>query len=137
MAENPLIALAAAMRTALATPVDVSDKAAQTARLDIIDMVPDLQLKLIGEQAMIRNMTWSVLTPGPFPRPQYLSPFTNLSLLSAPEPRHPAGNQPLQNRPARAAGYTHFLYRSLSHMFCSRAPTQTAPPACNDEPTLL
>lgn len=61
MAENPLIALAAAMRTALATPVDVSDKAAQTARLDIIDMIPDLQLKLIGEQAMIRNMTWSPL----------------------------------------------------------------------------
>jgi hypothetical protein len=63
MADNPLIALAAAMRTALATPVDVSDKAAQTARLDIIDMVPDLQLKLIGEQAMIRNMTWSVPYP--------------------------------------------------------------------------
>jgi hypothetical protein len=71
MAENPLIALAAAMRTALATPVDVSDKAAQTARLDIIDMVPDLQLKMIGEQAMIRNMTWSVFTPSPFPKPQY------------------------------------------------------------------
>jgi hypothetical protein len=69
MADNPLIALAAAMRTALATPVDVSDKAAQTARLDIIDMVPGLQLKLIGEQAMIRNMTWSVLYPSLSPTP--------------------------------------------------------------------
>ncbi len=53
MADNPLIALAAAMRTALATPVDVSDKAAQNARLDIIDMVPDLQLKLIGFQVTV------------------------------------------------------------------------------------
>jgi hypothetical protein len=57
MAENPLIALVAAMRTALATPTNVTDKAAQTARLDIIDMIPDLQLKLMGEQAMIQNMT--------------------------------------------------------------------------------
>jgi len=60
MAEHPLLALAAAMRSALATPIEASDKAAQAARLDIIDMIPDLQLKMIGEQAMIRNMTWSV-----------------------------------------------------------------------------
>jgi hypothetical protein len=63
MAENPLIALAAAIRTALATPVDTNDKAAQTARLDIIDIIPDLQLKLIGKQAIIRNMIWSVFLP--------------------------------------------------------------------------
>jgi hypothetical protein len=60
MSEHPLVALAAAMRTALATPIAPSDKAAQTARLDIIDMIPDLQLQLIGAQAMIRDMTWSV-----------------------------------------------------------------------------
>lgn len=60
MAEHPLIALAATMRIALATPIAVIDKAAQTARLDIIDMIPDLQLQLIGAQAMIRDMTWSV-----------------------------------------------------------------------------
>ncbi|PMD32095.1 O-methyltransferase [Hyaloscypha variabilis F] len=61
MSEHPLVALAAAMRTALATPIAPSDKAAQTARLDIIDMIPDLQLQLIGAQAMIRDMTWSPL----------------------------------------------------------------------------
>jgi hypothetical protein len=60
MSTHPFIALAAAMRTALATPITATDRAAQTARLDIIDMIPDLQLQLIGEQAMIRNMTWSV-----------------------------------------------------------------------------
>ena len=60
MAEHPLVALAATMRTALATPIAATDKAAQTARLDIIDMIPDLQLQLIGAQAMIRDMTWSV-----------------------------------------------------------------------------
>jgi hypothetical protein len=62
MSENPLVALAAAMRTALATPLEAAtnDKAGQTARLDLIDMIPDLQRILIGEQATIRNMTWSV-----------------------------------------------------------------------------
>lgn len=49
------------MRTALATPITATDRAALTARLDIIDMIPDLQLQLIGEQAMIRDMTWSPL----------------------------------------------------------------------------
>ncbi len=63
MAEHPLVALATAMRTALATSIEPTDIAAQTARLDIIDMIPDLQLKMIGEQAMIRNMTWSVNSP--------------------------------------------------------------------------
>lgn len=62
MSENPLIELAAAMRNALDTSLEVStaDKAGQTARLDLIDMIPDLQRILIGEQATIRNMTWSV-----------------------------------------------------------------------------
>jgi hypothetical protein len=60
MSQHPFIALAASIRTALTTPIIATDRAAQTARLDIIDMIPDLQLQLIGEQAMIRNMTWSV-----------------------------------------------------------------------------
>lgn len=60
MPENPLIALAAAMRTALSQPVAADDKAAQMARLDLIDMIPDLQRSLIGEQAFIRDLTWQV-----------------------------------------------------------------------------
>ncbi|KUJ14270.1 O-methyltransferase [Mollisia scopiformis] len=35
------------------------EKSGQTARLDLIDMIPDLQRALIGEQATLRNMTWS------------------------------------------------------------------------------
>jgi hypothetical protein len=44
MAENPLVALASAMRNALSTPLGTAtnDKASQTARLDLIDMIPDL-----------------------------------------------------------------------------------------------
>ncbi|CZR64036.1 related to sterigmatocystin 7-O-methyltransferase precursor [Phialocephala subalpina] len=61
MPENPLIALAAAMRTALSQPVAADDKAAQMARLDLIDMIPDLQRSLIGEQAFIRDLTWQPL----------------------------------------------------------------------------
>lgn len=60
MSENHLVELAAAMRTALSQPVAVTDKAAQTARLDLIDMIPDLQRALIGEQAFIRDLTWQV-----------------------------------------------------------------------------
>ncbi|RDW65978.1 hypothetical protein BP6252_09613 [Coleophoma cylindrospora] len=63
MPENPLVAVAAAMRTALSTSLKaaVKDKAGRTARLDIIDMIPDLQRVLIGERDTIRNMTWSPL----------------------------------------------------------------------------
>jgi len=62
MSNNPLVALAASMRTVLSTPLEeaTQDKAGKTARLDIIDMIPDLQRSLIGERDTIRNMTWSV-----------------------------------------------------------------------------
>lgn len=62
MSENPLVALAAAMRRTLSIPIDAAtkDKAGQTARLDLIDMIPDMQRALIGEQVTVRNMTWSV-----------------------------------------------------------------------------
>lgn len=60
MSENPLVVLADAMRNALSTSLETKDKAGQAARLDLIDMIPDLQRILIGEQAFIRNMTWSV-----------------------------------------------------------------------------
>jgi hypothetical protein len=62
MSENPLVALANAMRNALYTSLETApkDKASQRARLDIIDMIPDLQRALIGERDTIRNMTWSV-----------------------------------------------------------------------------
>jgi hypothetical protein len=43
MSKHPFIVLAAAMRTALITPITATDRAAQTARLDIIDMIPDLR----------------------------------------------------------------------------------------------
>lgn len=76
MSENPLVALAAAMRIALSTPLEpaTEDKEGQTARLDIIDMIPDVQRALIGEQATIRNLTWSViLSSYPSPRIYHLT----------------------------------------------------------------
>jgi hypothetical protein len=70
MSENPLVVLAAAMRTALSTSLQTAtkDKAGQRARLDLIDMIPDLQRALIGDRATIRDMTWSVKISIPRPR---------------------------------------------------------------------
>jgi hypothetical protein len=70
MSENPLVALAGAMRTALSTSLETApkDKASQRARLDIIDMIPDLQRALTGERDTIRNMTWSVKISTTYPR---------------------------------------------------------------------
>lgn len=71
MSENPLVILADAMRNVLNTTLETAtnDKAGQKARLDLIDMIPDLQCMLIGEQAFIRNMTWSVSIPLTFEKP--------------------------------------------------------------------
>jgi hypothetical protein len=101
MAENPLVALVAAVRTALSTPLEsaTTDKAGQTARLDLIDLLPDLQRQLIGEQATIRNMTWQVDSTNS--RVSTL-PLTWYPKSLAPEPHNPASNKPLQNCPARA-----------------------------------
>jgi hypothetical protein len=70
MSENHLVALAGAMRTALSTSLETApkDKASQRARLDIIDMIPDLQRALTGERDTIRNMTWSVKISTTYPR---------------------------------------------------------------------
>jgi len=63
MAKNPLIAVANAMRTALSVPLTTAtrNEAGRKARLDIIDMIPNLQQRLIGERDTIRNMTWSAV----------------------------------------------------------------------------
>jgi hypothetical protein len=102
MAENPLVALVAAVRTALNTPLEsaTTDKAGQTARLDLIDLIPDLQRQLIGEQATIRNMTWQVDTT--HSRLVVTSPTNLVPIPLAPKPRNPASNKPLQNCSARA-----------------------------------
>lgn len=72
MSNKLLINLAASMRAALSTPVEAATKEDQKARLDIIDMIPQLQRKLVGDRDTIRNMTWSV-------RRTYIScsPLTN------------------------------------------------------------
>lgn len=63
MSEHTLVALASAMRGVLSTPAGTAtatDPASETARMDLIDMIPDLERALIGERDTIRNMTWTV-----------------------------------------------------------------------------
>lgn len=62
MAPNNLLALAAALREALAVPeslVPVS-REEQEARRDIIDLIPELNATLIGDAEVLRELAWSV-----------------------------------------------------------------------------
>jgi hypothetical protein len=60
MPPTSLIALAASLREALDSPLVAESKAEQDARLDIIDMLPVLNRKLVGEVQIIRDMAWEV-----------------------------------------------------------------------------
>ena len=62
MALISLVALAASLREALDSPLTADSKADQEARLDIIDMIPILNRKLVGETQTIRDMAWEVCT---------------------------------------------------------------------------
>ena len=61
MSPTNLVALAASLRDALNSPLVAESKAEQEARLDIIDMIPVLNRKLVGEVQTIRDMAWEVL----------------------------------------------------------------------------
>jgi hypothetical protein len=55
-----LVILAASLREALDSPLFAESKAEQEARLDIIDMIPVLNRRLVGEVQTIRDMAWEV-----------------------------------------------------------------------------
>lgn len=55
-----LVALAASLREALDSPLVVESDADREARLDIIDMIPVLNRKFVGELQTIRDMAWEV-----------------------------------------------------------------------------
>jgi hypothetical protein len=57
-----LVALAASLREALDSPLVVESDADREARLDIIDMIPVLNRKFVGEVQTIRDMAWEVHT---------------------------------------------------------------------------
>jgi hypothetical protein len=62
MTENGLVALASTLRELLASPKSLvpGSKAEQDARLDIIDMIPDLSRTLLGDKQTLRDLAWSV-----------------------------------------------------------------------------
>ena len=60
MSTASLATLAASLREALDAPLDLQNKAERDARLEIIDMIPALNRKLIGEVQTIRDMAWEV-----------------------------------------------------------------------------
>ncbi len=60
MEPTSLIALAASLRSALDSPLIADSKAEQEARLDVIDMIPVLKRKLVGEVQTIHDMAYEV-----------------------------------------------------------------------------
>lgn len=68
MTSNSLVALAAGMRKALSSGArsSILDKAGREAKLDLMDMLPDLQRQLAGDRETIRDMVWSVSYPSAF-----------------------------------------------------------------------
>lgn len=62
MPENGLVALAATLKELLATPQSLipESKAEHDARLDIIDMIPNLNRTLVGDKQTLRDLAWSV-----------------------------------------------------------------------------
>ncbi len=59
---NNLIALVAAVREALANPQSLvaSSPAEKEARLDLIDLIPELNATLVGDVEHLRELSWSV-----------------------------------------------------------------------------
>jgi hypothetical protein len=64
MPANGLVALAATLKQLLSSPQSLvpESKAEQNARLDIIDMIPDLNRTLVGDKQTLRDLAWSVGT---------------------------------------------------------------------------
>jgi hypothetical protein len=72
MAPTSLVDLAASLRQALDEPLIAGSKAEQQARLEIIDMIPLLNRKLVGEVQTLRAMAWEVSSQSrPIPRTLY------------------------------------------------------------------
>jgi hypothetical protein len=61
MPENGLVALAATLKELLASAhLTPESKADHDARLDIIDMIPDLNRTLVGDKQTLPDLAWSV-----------------------------------------------------------------------------
>jgi hypothetical protein len=62
MAANSLVSLAATVREALAKPQSLAASSAeeQKARLDLIDLLPELNAALVGDIEALRELAWSV-----------------------------------------------------------------------------
>ena len=62
MPTNSLVALTAAVREALTTPqsLEASSPKEQEARLELIDLIPELNAALIGDVEHLRELAFSV-----------------------------------------------------------------------------
>jgi hypothetical protein len=67
MSTNSLVSLAAAVREALAKPQSLaaSSTEEQKARLDLIDLLPELNAALVGDVEYLRELAWSVSIVSP------------------------------------------------------------------------
>jgi hypothetical protein len=71
---STLVTLASSLRAALEAPLIAESQADQDARLDILDMLPLVSRKLVGEVQTIRDMVWEVGEMLPVLEPQSLIP---------------------------------------------------------------
>ncbi len=62
MPANSLVSLAAAVTEALAKPESLSASSPEEkkARLDLIDLLPELNAALVGDVEYLRELAWSV-----------------------------------------------------------------------------
>lgn len=63
---SDLVALAKAVREALATPQKLiaTTSEEQEAHLDLIDLIPELNATLVGDIEYLRELAWSVSSKG-------------------------------------------------------------------------
>lgn len=110
MSTNKLIALAAAVREALATSQSLiaSSPEEQEARLELIDLIPELNAALLGDVEHLRELAWSVglrVSPQSYPKSE---------LVFSGRPRSPGcRHQPLERGTACTCRQGYLLRRAL------------------------
>jgi hypothetical protein len=136
MASSSLVALAASLKEALASPQSLvaTTKEEEDARLDIIDMLPDLKRALVGEFQNLWDLSWGVSI--------YFILYSALqkrNLIGTIVHVHPIPqlHLQLQNPLPRPPLILHLLHLPIRKIRPAHRPPETASPARNHQPHLL
>lgn len=140
MSTSKLIALAAAVREALATPesLTASSPEEREARLDLIDLVPELNATLIGNVAYLHELAWSVSQvnskPNPISSNKTQSNYVGTVGRTCPPHR---SNQPLGPRKSRSPRRRNLIRRPLHQNRNFRTHAKTHNSTRDDKPHIL